>query len=148
MELFSKIVVHYFCENLELNLEILSQRNHFLVAAIGNFNAKSKTSYFSDKTKGKVLKKITSQFGLQQIIKEPTHILDNSSFCIDLIFRSQPNLRTESSFQQPLHPNSHHQVVYTKFNLQIYYLTQYYREVWHYKYANIKFIIKAIDGFN
>ena len=31
---------------------------------------------------------------------------------------------------------------------QIYYPTQYYQEVWHYKYANIKFIIKAIDGFN
>ena len=34
----------------------------------------------------------TSQFGLSQIIKEPTHILSNSASCIDLNFASRPNL--------------------------------------------------------
>ena len=76
----------------------LSQKNPFLVVAIGDFNAKSKCWYINDSTtsQGNVLENITSQFGLQQIIKEPTHILDNSSSCIDLIFTSQPNLITES----------------------------------------------------
>ena len=32
-----------FFENLQLNLESLVQRNLFLVAAIGDFNAKSNT---------------------------------------------------------------------------------------------------------
>ena len=41
-----------------------------------------------------------------------------------------------------------HQVVHAKFNLKIYYPLQYYREVWHYKYANIELIRQAIDGFN
>ena len=35
---------------------------------------------------------ITSQFGLQQLINEPTHLTVNSSSCIALIFTSQPNL--------------------------------------------------------
>ena len=137
-------------ENLELNLGTLSQKHSFLVVAIGDFNTKPKSWYINDITtsQGNVLENITSQFGLQQIIKEPTHILDNSSSCIDLIFTSQPNLTIESGVYPSLHPNCHHQVVYAKFNLKIYYPPQYYREVWHYKDANIELIRKEIDGFN
>ena len=32
--------------------------------------------------------------------------------------------------------------------MQIYYPPQYYREVWHYKDADIELIRRAIDGFN
>ena len=85
-----------------------------LVVAIGDFNAKSKKL---------VLENITLQFGLQQIIKEPTHILDNSSSCIDL---NQSNLITESDVYWSLHPNCHHQVVYAKFNFRIYVPLQYH----------------------
>ena len=45
--------------------------------------------------KGKALENVTSQFGLHQVIKEPAHILNNFSSCIDLIFASQPNLIIE-----------------------------------------------------
>ena len=76
--------------------------------------------------KDNILENITSQFGLQQIINEPTHILGNSSLCIDLIFTSQPNLVVPSSVHPSLHTNCHHQVVYAKFNLQIYDPPQYY----------------------
>ena len=57
-----------------------SYKNPFLVVAIGDFNAKSKTWYINDSTasQGNVLENITSQFELKQIIKEPTHILDHS----------------------------------------------------------------------
>ena len=79
----------------------------------------------------RVIENITSQFGLQDIIKDPTHILDKVSSCIDLIFTSQPNLIIESGVHPALYPNCHHQVVYEKFNLQIYHPPQYYREVWH-----------------
>ena len=139
-----------FSDNLELNLGTLSQKNPFLVVAIGDFNAKSKSWYINDSTtsQGIVLENITSQFGLQQIIKEPTHILDNSSSCIDLIFTSQPNLIIESGVYPSLHPNCHHQLVYAKFNLQIYYPPQNYREIWHYKDAGIELIRRAMDGFN
>ena len=79
-----------FIDNIELNLETLSQINLFLLVAIGNFNAKSKFWYCNDNTfsQGKALENVTSQFGLHQVIKEPTHILHNSSSCIDLIFAS------------------------------------------------------------
>ena len=35
---------------------------------------------------------LTSSAGYKQIIKKPTHILNNSSSCIDLVFRNNLNL--------------------------------------------------------
>ena len=136
-----------FIDNFELNLETLSRKNPFLLVAIGDFNAKSKVWYCNDNTtsQGKALENVTSQFGLHQVIKEPTHILHNSSSCIDLIFASQPNLIIESGVHPSLHPNCHHQLIYAKFNLQIYYPPQYYREVWYYKDSNTEIIRRAVD---
>ena len=95
-----------------------------------------------------IIDNITSQFGLRQVIKEPTHILDTSSSFIDLIFASLPHLIIDSGVHSSLHPNCHHHIVYAKFNLKITYLPRYLQEVWHYKDANIEFIPRAIDEFN
>ena len=46
------------------------------------------------------------------------------------------------------HPSCHHQIIYAKFNLQIYHLSQHCREVWHYNNANTEFIRHAVDQFN
>ena len=83
-----------FTEDLELNLENLVQKNPFLVVAMGYFNAKSSNWFCQDKTnfEGDAIKNLTSQFGLHQVIKEPTHILDTSFSFIELIFTSQANL--------------------------------------------------------
>ena len=99
-----------FTENLELNLENLVQKDPFLVVAMGDFNAKSSNWFCQDKTnfEGDAIENLTSQFGLHQVIKEPIHILDTSSSCIDLIFTSQPNLIIESGVHSSLHSNCHH----------------------------------------
>ena len=69
--------------------ELCPKKDPFLVVVFGDFNAKSKSWYFNDNaaSQDNALENITSQFGLEQIIKEPTHILDHSSSCIDFIFR-------------------------------------------------------------
>ena len=59
---------------------------------------------------------VISQFGLSQIINKPTYILESSSLCIDLIFKTQPNLVVESGVHSSLHPNCQHQIVFAKFN--------------------------------
>ena len=82
------------------------------------------------------------------MINEPTHLLQNSSSCIDLIFTSQPNIVVESGVHPSLHPNCHHQIIFVKFNLKIYYPPPYLREVWHYKEANADLIKGAISNFN
>ena len=45
----------------------------------------------------------------------------NSSSCIELIFASEPNLVMKSGVDSSLHKNCNHQIIYAKFNLQIYY---------------------------
>ena len=139
-----------FKDNLEMNLETLAQRNPFLMVVIVDFNAKSKHLCSQDSTnfEGISIENVTSQFGLNQIIKEATHILETSSSCIDPIFTTQPNLMVESGVLQSLHPNCHHQIVFAKFNLQIYYPPPYPREIWHYKQANTELIRRAITDFN
>ena len=101
------------------------------MTTIGDFNAKSKNWYSQDKTsfEGKTIESITSQFGLYQLINEPTHLLENSSSCIDLIFTSQPNLVVVSGVHLSLHHNCHHQIVFAKFNLMMSYPPPYSREV-------------------
>ena len=110
-----------FIDNLEMNLETLAQRNPFLVV-LGDFNGKSKHWCSQDSTnfEGITIENVTSQFGLSQIITEATHFLESSSSCIDLIFTTQPNLVVESGVRPSLQSNCHHQIVFAKFNLQIY----------------------------
>ena len=120
------------------------------MTVIGDFNANSKNWYSQDKNsfKGKTIGSITSQFGLYQLINEPTHLLENYSSCIDLIFTLQPNLVVESGVHPSLHPNCHHQIVFAKFNLMISYPPPYSREVWDYREANTDLIRRAISNFN
>ena len=64
---------------------------------------------------------LTSSNGFSQLINEPTPIQTNSSFCIDLIVTNQPNLSVNSGVHSSLHPNCHHQIVHTSFDLDIYF---------------------------
>ena len=90
---------------------------------------------------------LTTQFGLQQIIKESIHTLAESFSCIDLIFTCHQNLVMESGVFSFLHPNCHHQITYEKFNIKIHYPPPYEREIWHYDQANVNHIRKAVDLF-
>ena len=84
--------------------------NQFNVKLSNCYN--HKTSY-----EGSNIDAITSQFGVQQLIKEPTNILTDSSSCIDRLFTSQPNLVMESG----VHSSLHHQMIHAKINFKVYY---------------------------
>ena len=139
-----------FMKNFELNLDEINKKNPFLTVALGDFNAKSQTWFKNDKTsyEGFKVDVLTYIHGLNQSINEPTHLLDSSSSCIDLIFTSQPNLVMESGVQPSLHPNCHHQLVFAKFDLPIYYPTPYERTVRYYNRANADLIRRAINLFD
>ena len=77
------------------------------------------------------------------MINEPTHILEPSSSCNDLIFTLQPK---KSVVNPVLYTNSHHQIIYAKFNLEI--LPTYFRDVWHYQDVNTDLIRRATDMFD
>ena len=59
---------------------------------MGDFNARSLSWCKYDISNQSTIDSVTSIHGLEQLIYEPTHILSNSSSCIDLVFTNQPNL--------------------------------------------------------
>ena len=86
-----------FADNLELNLDKIANKSPYLLVVLGNFNVKSSDWYKHDETtyEGSKIDAITCQFGLQQLTKEPTHILTDSSSYIHLL-TSQLNSVMES----------------------------------------------------
>ena len=130
--------------------KISNPGNPNLILIIGDFNAKSSTWNVDDtdtfKRTGK--ENLTSTYGLVQMISNPTHILPNSSTCIDLIFTNQPNLITSSGVHSSLHPNCHHQIIYADIDFKVFYPPPYERKIWHYSRANVDAIRTSINNIN
>ena len=147
--IYEQILRFSFKAKTNKNKYALGIINPLLTVVLGDFNTKSPNWYKHDQTtyKGSKIDAVTSQFCLQQLIKEPTHILGNSSSCIDLIFTSHPSLVMESGIHPSLHSNCHHQITYAKFILKIHYPPPYDCEIWHYQKANTDQIRKAIKQF-
>ena len=135
--------------NLDLTLEVLTQKNPFLTVIIGDLNAKFNKWCSTDKTTPEAAKldNLISQYGLTQLLKEPTNISDNYRSCISLIFTRQPNLVVDFGIHPSLHENCHHQIVYSKFDLKIY-PPPYGRTVWHYQQADTELIKRSLERFD
>ena len=90
-----------FLSNFKFLLDYIANRNPL----VNIINARSNNWCSSDKTtyEGKKLETLTSQCGFKQAISDPTHILESSSSCIDLIFTSRPNLVMNSGVHSSLH---------------------------------------------
>ena len=91
---------------------------------------------------------LTSLYGMKQAITEPTHILENCSSCIDLIFSNQPNLIMDSGVHPVIHSKGHHQVIYSKLNLEIEYPPPYTRKIWNYSRSETDLINNSIESFD
>ena len=74
-----------FSDNFEMTLETLAQKGSFVMTIISGFNAKSSNWYSHDKMtfEGSTTESIMFQFGLDQLINEPTNLLQNCSLCIN-----------------------------------------------------------------
>ena len=90
----------------------------------------------------------TSFYRLHQIINKPIYILSSLSSCIDLIFINQPNKITNSGVHPSLHWNYHHQIIFAKVNMKIFYPPSYKYLIWDYRNANVEPINSAIESFN
>ena len=121
--------------------QIIVLKSSFLVI-LGDFNARSRSWWCEDITsnEGTQLESLTIPYGLHQLISDPTHLLPNSSSCIDLIFTDQPNLVVDSGVHPSLHPNCHHQITFPRYNVTAEYPPPYEKLVWNY----IKAITESI----
>ena len=99
-----------FLEHLELNFDHMAETKPYIMVVVSDFNVKLNSWYANDSPniEGSKFYILTSSYGFNKIIKEPTHIVNNSSSWIDLIFTSQSNLVTESGLTSSLHSNFHY----------------------------------------
>ena len=102
----------------------------------------------SNNTEGVSIDNLTSSYGLKQLIAEPTHILSTTSSCIDLLFTNQSNMVVNNGVFSSVYQRCHHQLVFAKGNLKIFYPLPYTLRIWDYRNANHEAINNAIDGFN
>ena len=112
-----------FLSNFKKLLNDMNERKPFLSVITGDFNARSSSWWSEDiyTIEESKLFSLTSSNGFSQLINEPTHIQTGSSSCTDLIFNNQPNLSVNSGVHASLHPNCHHQIIHSSFNLNISY---------------------------
>ena len=145
----SKDEFESFADNLKLNFDPIAHRNPCLIAVLGDFNTQTIGWYSLGKTtsEGTRIDGIMSHFGLEQLIHELIHIIEERSSCIDLVFASQPSLVVELGVQSSLHQNCHHQLVFAVFNFKVVFPTPYEPEVWQLEKTNVNHITKAINGF-
>ena len=98
----------------------LCSKSQFIVV-VGDLNARSPAWWSEDMTTlhGTQIDSLTTTHGFKQIISDPTHILPNSSSCINLIFTDQPNYLIDSGIHPSLHSNCHYQITFCKLNLKV-----------------------------
>ena len=137
-----------FLSNFEVLIKAISNQKDAISMIMGDLNARSSNwrKYDISNNEGVQIDSVTSTHGLEQLISEPTHILSDSSSCIDLIFTNQPNLVVDSGTHPSLHPNCHHQIIHCKINLQVEYPPHYQRHVWNYAKANKDAILSALQN--
>ena len=113
-----------FLLNLEKVIVDISSRNTHFLLITGDFNGKSRNWSTNDTTAGEGahLDSLITLYGLNQLIKEPTHVLEHTSSCIDLISTNQANLIRDPGIHPTLHSKCHYQNILSKLNLK----TEYY----------------------
>ena len=119
--------------------KIKDTKPHCLIIT-GDFNCKS-IKWWADgdeNAEGIELNELTDSLDLSQLIDKPTHFLENSESCIDLIFTDQPNLFLNSGTHPSLFESCHHDIIHGSVNLNIPSPPPFKRRVWKYEKANVE----------
>ena len=111
----------------------------------GDLNCRNSNWYLGDPVtpQGARVEALTFFYGLNQVLKTPTHVIQNST-CIDLVFTNQPHLVMESGVHSSLSSTCHHEIVFAKLNLQVEYPPTYERVFWDYSRTGKASINRAI----
>ena len=103
-------------------MALVNKSKPSLSVITGDFNPRSSVWWSKDNDTTEELKllSLTSSNRFSQLINEPKHIQINSTSHFKLVFTDQKHLSVNSGVHSSLHPNCHHQIVQSTFNLNIY----------------------------
>ena len=109
---------------------------------IGHFNACC-TNWWKDNitnSAGQERASLTSSPGYTQIIDKPTHVINNSMSCIDLIFCTNENVILKYVVDASIFDKCNHNIIYDNIDIHVFFPPKYVREIWDIK--------KSIKDFN
>ena len=133
----------------ELLQDIFKLKSSFVLIN-GDFNCRNSKWFLGDPAtpQGARVAALTSFYGLNQLIKTPAHLIQNSATCIDLVFTDQTHLVIESGVHSSLSSTCHHEIVFAKLNLKVEYPPPYERVFWDYSRADKASINRAINAID
>ena len=116
----------------ELNLLLTNINNNLPACSIviGDFNAECSKWSSSDKnnTAGLEIDNITTTAGYSQLINKPTHFINGTSSCVDLIFSSNVSFIRNYGIEQSIYEKCHHNITYGTLDFSVPAPPLYYRE--------------------
>ena len=134
-----------FCSELNLLLTNVNHNQPACSIPIGDFNVKCSKWCSSDKNNkpGLEIDNITTTAGYSQLMNKPTHFINGTSSCIDLI-----SFIRNYGIEQSIYEKYHHNITYGTLDFNVPLPLPYYRESWGYKNADTESIQKAIPNFD
>ena len=76
------------------------------------------------------------------------HIISNSLYCIDLIFRNNPNIFSKHDVDISIFDKCHHNIIYGSVDIGVSLQFSYTRDVWNYSRANVTHTQQSIIAFD
>ena len=139
-----------FCTKFDLLMSSINDELPLCSVITGDFNARCSRWWKSDinNPAGQEIESLTSSAGYKQIIDKPTHVINNSMSCIDLIFCTNQNVISNYGVDFSLFNKCHHNIIHGKIDICVPLPPVYVCEVWDYSKANVENIKKAVANFN
>ena len=139
-----------FCTKFDLLMSSINDELPLCSVITGDFNARCSRWWKNDINipVGQETESLTSSAGYKQIIDKPTHVINNSMSCIDLIFCTSQNVISNYGADVSLFNKCHHNIIYGKTDLRVPLPPVYVREVWDYIKANVENIKNTVANFN
>ena len=139
-----------FCINFGLLLNNIKEEIPVCAIITVDFNARSSDWWKNDITNSvdQELDSLTSSAGYSQIIDKPTHIVNNSMSCTDLIFCANTNVISKHGVDVSIFEKCHHNIIFGKNDINVPFPPPYVCKVWDYSKANAENIKNSMSSFN
>ena len=133
-----------FCTKFYLLISSLNNELPLYSIITGDFNARCSRWWKNGITNstGQEIDFLTSSAGYKKIIDKPTHVINNSMSCIDLIFCTNQNVISNHGVDVSLLKKRHHNIIHGKIDIWVPFSTVYVHEIWNYNKANGIILLK------
>ena len=129
----SKIELETFMADYKEMCNLVTAENPLCALYIGDLNCRFSEFWIGDidNDAGNHLATVLNDTGLHQLVHKPTHFVNDSKSCLDLVITDQPNLINECSMLPSLHTTCHHAINHIVLNINNPTPPAYKRKTWH-----------------